>query len=211
MNPNGDIASCILDAGAVTFSLSPPFVFSSGISAPVYCDNRLLFSHVLSRKLIVEAFCESITSSTQQIAGVATAGIPWAAMVAHQLDLPLVYVRSQAKAHGQKKLIEGKALLGETVLIEDLISTGQSSLKALGALRDEDVFVTGIHAIFSYAFDQTHQAFKESEVKAKPLLAFDDMLACAKERHMLDAPQIHSILQWQKSPQTWSPPQNPSE
>lgn len=194
-----------MEAGAVSFSLDEPYTFSSGLRSPMYCDNRKLISSIQARKDVIQAFCQGIPKETRQIAGVATAGIPWACWIADQLDLPLVYVRSKPKEHGKKQCIEGNLILEETVLIEDMISTGNSSLEALDILRDEDVFVTQIAAILSYGFEETKNAFKECEIKSKTILEVEDLLAYAKDKSYLTTENIRHVLAWQKDPQNWKP------
>lgn len=199
------IIQTLMDMGAISLSLNPPYTFSSGIKSPIYCDNRLLISNLSARNLIIDAFCEFVPRGTEQIAGVATAGIPWASWVAQKLNLPMIYVRSKPKEHGQTNQIEGKLIHEETVLIEDLISTAGSSLKALDALRDEDVFVTQILAIFSYQFTKTIKTLNEYEIKAQTIVEFGDLLAFAKEHSYLTEEEIRKVLNWQKDPDNWSP------
>ncbi|MCB0271500.1 MAG: orotate phosphoribosyltransferase [Bdellovibrionales bacterium] len=197
------IMQILLDTGAVAFSPEKPYTFSSGIKSPIYCDNRLLMSDPHIRKVIVDAFCDIVPRETKQIAGVATAGIPWACWIADRLNLSLIYVRTKAKNHGTSKLIEGKFVVDETVLVEDLISTAGSSLQALDTLRDEHVFVTNLVAIFSYHFEATAHRLKESEIKAKTILELEDLIAYAKEHSYLQDEDVRKVLQWQKDPDHW--------
>ncbi|MCB1198657.1 MAG: orotidine 5-phosphate decarboxylase, partial [Deltaproteobacteria bacterium] len=139
----------------------------------------------------------------QQVAAVATAGIPWASWVAQTMNLPMLYVRPSTKEHGQTNQIEGRLITEETVLIEDLLSTGDSSLRALDALRDEDVFVTNIFAIFSYQFPSTIKTLHEYEIKTSTIVEFGDLLAYAKEYNHLSEEEIRDVLEWQKNPQGW--------
>ena len=148
------IAQALLDIGAVKISLDPPFTWSSGLKAPIYCDNRLIISHPKTRQLLIKAMLEVIDkqfSELEVIAGTATAGIPHAAFLAQVLDLPMIYVRSSPKGHGMHNQIEGQLEKGQKVLmIEDLISTGGSVLKAAQAVEAAGGQVIGVLAIFNY-------------------------------------------------------------
>lgn len=193
----------LLDIKAISFSLNPPFTFASGIQSPIYCDNRLLISNVEAREKFVTAFCEMVPRGTEQIAAVATAGITWGAWIADKLSLPLIYIRSKPKAYGQSRQIEGNPLQGETLVVEDLISTGGSSLTAVEVLRDEHVHVNGVASIFNYHFEDTKKRFKESEVHLYSILELEDMIAYAKERSYLSDVEVRQVIEWQKNPSLW--------
>src|SRR3989344_9308933 len=169
--PHGErIAEFLLSIGAVKLSPRQPFMWTSGIKSPIYCDNRMIYSHPEARKFIVEALVSPVHAlhiPPDVIAGTATAAIGWAALVADRMDLPLVYVRSKAKEHGAKKRIEGDLRPGEhVVVIEDLISTGGSSVSTVEALREEGkATVSDIVAIFSYELHAATEKAQQARAK----------------------------------------------
>jgi orotate phosphoribosyltransferase len=162
MNTNSaSIAKLLLQSQAVTLNVAEPYTYSSGIRSPIYCDNRILITGLESRKQIVDAFCEKVqTYKPKQIAGVATAGITWGAWIAEKLQLPFIYVRPKPKGHGKEKQIEGNFIREKTILIEDLISTGGSSIQALDALRAEKVPTDTLLAIFTYGFESAKKIIR---------------------------------------------------
>jgi len=197
---NIQVAKILLQEKAVFLRPHEPFTWTSGIKSPVYCDNRLLISTVGPRKLIVEAFAEKIRSmKVDIIAGTATAGIPWAAWIAMELELPLVYVRSSSKEHGRKNAIEGKAQEGsKVVLIEDLISTGKSSIEAAQKLKEANIEVIQVLSIFSYDFSQAKEAFAKAGLSADSLCTFDVLAKVACDEEQFDARTLDEVLQWRK-------------
>ncbi len=196
-----EIARTLLREKAVFLRPHEPFTWTSGIKSPVYCDNRLLISTVTPRDMIVDAFCEEIKKlSVDVISGTATAGIPWAAFVAQKLKLPMVYVRSSSKDHGRQNAIEGKASSGmKTVLLEDLISTGKSSIAAARKLEEEGVKVTKIFSIFTYGFAEADKVFSEAGFTCHSLTNFDILAKVAFEDKMLDEKTLDQVLLWRKS------------
>jgi orotate phosphoribosyltransferase len=192
------IAGLLLKEKAVFLRPDEPFTWTSGIKSPVYCDNRLLISTVESRAAIVLAFCEKIRPlKVDVIAGTATAGIPWAAWIAMEMKLPLIYVRSSNKEHGRQNAIEGKASEGQsTVLIEDLISTGKSSIAAAERLKDAGISVASILSIFSYGFDQAKTAFDAAELSFESLSTFEVLAQVAYDDQKLDAEALKQVLEW---------------
>ena len=160
------VANILLSEKAVFLRPEEPFTWTSGIKSPVYCDNRLLISTVNSRKTIIKAFAELASQyQVDLIAGTATAGIPWAAWIANELNLPMVYVRSSSKEHGRQNAIEGAVKPGQkSVLIEDLISTGKSSIAAAEKLREAGVEVKSIPGIFTYNFLEAQEIFKRNNL-----------------------------------------------
>lgn len=196
------IASALLEKEAVFLRPHEPFTWTSGIKSPIYCDNRLLISQVETRRFITEAFAELIKSNNLQpdvIVGTATAGIPWAAWLAEVLNLPMAYVRSSAKSHGRQNLIEGKIPPNATVLVvEDLISTGKSSLQAVDALRQENLKVLAVTSLFHYNFPQAHDIFNRHQVQCLPLCTLDDMLEWATKNGKLQAAQAAEIKEWRQ-------------
>jgi orotate phosphoribosyltransferase len=194
------IAKILLDQKAVFLRPEDPFTWTSGIKSPVYCDNRLLISSVGPREEIVKAFAQKITPlNVDVISGTATAGIPWAAWIAAELRLPLVYVRSSSKDHGRKNAIEGRAQEGSrTVLIEDLISTGKSSIEAASKLNEAGVKVEKVLSIFSYDFSQAHEAFRAAGLAFDSLSSFDVLAKVAFEDKQFDSKTLESVLEWRK-------------
>jgi orotate phosphoribosyltransferase len=195
------VAKILLQEKAVFLRPEDPFTWTSGIKSPVYCDNRLLISAVDSREVIIHAFCQAIkTLKVDVIAGTATAGIPWAAWIAQELKLPLVYVRSSSKDHGRQNAIEGKTLPGQkTVLIEDLISTGKSSIAAAKKLEDAQVEVKNIMSIFTYDFTQAQDIFRSNNLPTTSLTSFEILAKVAYDKQMLNQQALTQVLEWRKS------------
>lgn len=191
---NKQIAQHLLDIGAVVLSPNEPFTWTSGIKAPIYCDNRLTLSYPYIRREIAEAFEHIIRENyrdVEVIAGTATAGIPHAAWVSEHMDLPMVYVRGSAKSHGKKRQIEGLVKEGQkVVVIEDLLSTGGSSIKAAEILREAGANVLGVVAIFTYELKEAEQAFCLAELPFHTITDFSTLLDLVQlteeERVMLD-------------------------
>lgn len=201
MNTPTLIAKILLKEKAVFLRPEEPFTWTSGIKSPVYCDNRLLISTVTSRDLIIKAFAESVKElNVDVIAGTATAGIPWAAWIAQELKLPLVYVRSSSKDHGRQNAIEGSTRPGQsTVLIEDLISTGKSSIAAAKKLEEAGVKVLSIMSIFTYDFPQAQEIFKNNGLNYHSLSSFEVLAKVAYDDEMLDEKALNQVLDWRKS------------
>lgn len=195
------VARILLKEQAVFLRPEDPFTWTSGIKSPVYCDNRLLISTVESRDLIVKAFAQMAKAEgVDVIAGTATAGIPWAAWIAMELKLPLIYVRSSSKEHGRQNAIEGKATAGcKTILIEDLISTGKSSIAAAKRLQEAELKVEKVLSIFTYGFKQADEVFTEARLVAQSLTTFDVLAQVAYDDKMLKAETLTQVLNWRKS------------
>jgi orotate phosphoribosyltransferase len=200
MDSQATVAKILLQEKAVFLRPDEPFTWTSGIKSPVYCDNRLLISTVESRETIIKAFCEIIRSmKVHVIAGTATAGIPWAAWIAHELKLPLVYIRSSSKDHGRQNAIEGAVSKGQkTVLIEDLISTGKSSIAAAQKLQEAGVEVLSVMSIFTYDFPQAQEIFKGHKLPYKSLSNFETLAKVAYEGKMLNEEALNQVLAWRK-------------
>ena len=196
-----EIARTLLREKAVFLRPHDPFTWTSGIKSPVYCDNRLLISTVAPREMIVDAFCTEIKKfNVDIISGTATAGIPWAAFVAQRLNLPMVYVRSSSKDHGRQNAIEGKATRGmKTVLMEDLISTGKSSIAAALKLQEEGVEVVKIFSLFTYGFAEASKVFSDAGFSYQSLTSFDILAQVAFDDHQLDKATLDQVLSWRKS------------
>lgn len=195
-----EIAEILLNVGAVELSPEDPFTWASGIQSPIYCDNRLTMSDPAGRKKIAEGLAKLIKTyypETTLIAGTATAGIPHAAWVADILGLPMVYIRSKAKGHGRSRQIEGKVKPEDkAIIIEDLISTGGSSLNAVEALQSEGIEVAGVVSIFTYELESADNAFNEADISYKSLTDFGALTEMAKESGAITAESMDGLLEW---------------
>jgi orotate phosphoribosyltransferase len=201
-----DLASGLLDAGAVRLSPRKPFTWASGLRSPIYCDNRQLLGFPELRGQIREALAaEAKLKDPTLIAGTSTAGIAWAALVADALGLPMAYVRPEPKKHGMGRQVEGPHTDGHrVVLIEDLISTGGSSIKCVDALRHEDAQVVQVLALFSYGLPQAEEAFREAGVELKVLTTFPELADRAQAKGILDARDAESLREWRSDTVAWS-------
>ena len=200
MNDAQIVASILLKEKAVFLRPNDLFTWTSGIKSPVYCDNRLLISTVESRAIIVKAFCKKLENQNlDYIAGTATAGIPWAAWIAYEMKLPMIYVRSSSKDHGRQNAIEGFAQAGSRcVLIEDLISTGKSSIAAAQKLREADLIVVKVLSSFTYGFAQVDQIFTEAKLTFDSLTHFDILARVAYDDKVLDSKTLDQVIEWRK-------------
>lgn len=200
MNIDKQVAQALLDTKAVFLQPSDMFTWASGIKSPIYCDNRITLSCPEARTLIKNSFVEMIKKNypeVEVIAGVATAGIPQAALIADAMKLPLAYVRASAKEHGRTNLIEGKLDSGaKVVVIEDLISTGGSSLKAVDSLKEAGAQVLGLAAIFTYNLDKAQNAFKAAGVHYSTLSNYDTLLEMAEESKQYSSSEIEILKNW---------------
>lgn len=202
------IARDLLDIGAIALQPKNPFTWSSGLRAPIYCDNRRTIAYPRVRRVIRDGFAEIVTDHTlgsSTIAGTATAGIPHAAWLADQLDVPMAYVRSSAKGHGQGERIEGRVESGEDVIVvEDLVSTGGSALNAVEALRDVGATVQAVLSIFTYELDVATTAFRTADVPLYVLSDFSTLLEVARERDALSDDDLDVLRTWREDPGAWS-------
>jgi orotate phosphoribosyltransferase len=201
------IVEQLLEIGAVFLQPKNPFTWSSGIRSPIYCDNRLTLSYPVLRKTIAEELVGLIKekfSEVEVIAGTATAGIPHATLVSDRLELPLVYVRSKPKDHGKGNQIEGRVQKGQkVVVIEDLISTGGSALKAAQALQQAGAQVAGIVSIFTYDLKIGRQQMEEAGFSVYSLVNFSTLLEAALEKGVIHEQDVDTIQEWQNDPQNW--------
>lgn len=182
---------------AVKIETKEFFTWTSGVRSPIYCDNRLTMSYPEIRRRIANAFVERIGDNVDVIAGCATAGIPHAAWIADILDLPMVYVRSSAKKHGKGNKIEGVVKSGQrAVVIEDLISTGKSSIQAAEALEEVGVEVVEVLSIFTYGLDAADVAFQEAKLAYRSLATYDELV----EELELDGEQLARMKEWRENP-----------
>jgi len=204
---SGPIARKLMEIGAIKLNHEKPFTWSSGWKSPVYCDNRLSLSYPDVRSYIKRCLAQAIKDNftgVDAIAGVATAGIPQGVLVAEELDLPFLYVRPKPKDHGLENLIEGKLEKGQRiVLVEDLISTGGSSLKSADALRDAGARVVGMVAIFTYGFDTAEKNFEKAGVELVCLSDFPQLLEEALQSKFIDEAQLKHIKAWRLDPANW--------
>lgn len=201
------VAEKLLQVQAVKLSPAQPFTWASGWKSPIYCDNRKLLSFPYVRDYIKSELCNTVFETFPDaavIAGVATAGIPHGALVADQLKLPFIYVRSKPKEHGMGNQIEGVLQPGQqVVVVEDLISTGKSSLEAVQAIRAAGGEVIGMVSIFNYGFDVAVKAFEAAGVPFKSLSNYSAMIALAEEKGIVSADEISTLQAWRTAPDQW--------
>lgn len=198
------IAKFLLETKAVFLSPQEPFTWASGIKAPIYCDNRILLSFPEIRSQIIDAFVMKIKENfpnVDYIAGVATAGIAHAALIAEKMQLPMIYIRASAKDHGRAKQIEGKLKANaKIVVIEDLISTASSSLQAIKALDTEDVNVLGLCAIFSYNLEKAKNNLTNAQIKAVTLSNYQSLIQTALEENYINSEELKILENWMQEP-----------
>lgn len=203
-----EIAKDLLKIQAVKLSPNEPFTWASGIKSPIYCDNRLTISYPKIRTAIAKGIAELISEKypkVEVIAGTATAGIPHAAWIAAELDLPLVYVRSKPKDHGRGKQIEGVLHPGaKTVVIDDLLSTGGSVLKAVKAAQNEGPDVLGVGAIFSYQLQAIVDNFRQADLSYFTLTNYSELLEAAVETNYISTTEHAALEKWRHDPENWS-------
>lgn len=201
------IAEKLLQIQAIKLSVNPPFTWASGWKSPIYCDNRKSLSFPFVRELIKSELCNVVFTKfadADMVAGVATAGIPWGAMVADQLKLPFLYVRPKPKEHGMGNQIEGYYEKGKrVVLIEDLVSTGKSSLQAAAVLTDVGLNIEGMVSIFSYEFDVATLAFSEANIKLHSLTGYEALISLAIEQKYVSPDDEKTLLNWRSNPAEW--------
>lgn len=200
-----NVAKQLLEIKAVFLNVENPFTWASGIKSPIYCDNRLILSDVKSRNLVEKAFVEKIQEkypTVDCIVGTATAGIGHAAIIAHWMNKPMAYVRAKSKDHGRQNLIEGTIAPGsKIVLIEDLISTGGSSVDCVKALQENHIEVLGVEAIFTYGMKKSKERFEEVGVPFDTLTNLDELLEVANVEGYIQEKEIRQILQFRDNPQ----------
>lgn len=207
MSTANNIARRLLEVGAVKLSPTTPFTWASGLRSPIYCDNRVLLSYPAIRAEVVDGLVELAHhfGDFDGVAGVATAGIPHGALLADRLQLPFVYVRSKAKEHGRQNQIEGRLEPGQRYLVvEDLISTGGSSLKAIDALKAAGGEIAGVVAIFSYGFPSAVRAFEQADVPLATISAYDTLLTEAANNNYISTQEAATLGQWRENPRSWS-------
>lgn len=201
------VSEKLLQINAIKLSPQKPFTWASGLKSPIYCDNRIVLSHPEIRSFVVDQFVELAKTmpSFDVVAGVATAGIPHGALLADRLNVPFVYVRSKAKAHGRQNQIEGKLEKGQKALvIEDLISTGGSCLQAVECLREAGAEVVGVLAIFTYSFDKAKLAFDSANCRMATLSNYEALIQQATAQSYITPDQQTTLEAWRKDPKAWS-------
>ena len=198
------VAKALFDVKAVKINVNEPFTFASGIKSPIYCDNRFVLGFSDERDVIVDGFVQAIDSDADVIVGVATAGIPWASFIADRMKKPLAYVRNKPKDHGAGKQIEGAEVKGKkVVVIEDLITTGKSSLIAVDVLQKEGVADMEVKSIFTYGFDAAKENYDKFNCKFSSLSNFNVLINLLKNTDYLTKEEAEIALEWSKSPNTW--------
>ena len=202
------LASFLLQIKAIKLNPANPFTWASGLKSPIYCDNRVTLSYPQGRTFFREGFvkmCLDKFGKPDVIAGVATGGIPQGALVAQELGLPFVYVRSEKKSHGMNNQIEGIINSGQSVvIIEDLVSTGKSSLNAVEALREKGAVIKGMLAIFTYGMDVAAENFKNNKCELFTLTNYNALVQKAAEENYIREEDLASLLEWKSNPQAWS-------
>ena len=200
-------AEYLLQSKAVILQPSDPFTWASGWQSPIYCDNRVTLSYTEIRSYIKEAFAQTIRDNfgnPDLVAGVATGAIAQGALVAELMELPFVYVRASAKGHGRQNLVEGRMEPGQkVVVVEDLVSTGGSSLKAVEALREAGAEVAGMVAIFTYGFPVAEEAFRKAGIQLYTLSDYHTLIEMALETGYIKQEQVELLANWRKDPSAW--------
>lgn len=201
------VAEKLLQVQAVKLSVEKPFTWASGWKSPIYCDNRKVLSYPYVRDFIKSELCSVIFEqfpAAEALAGVATAGIAWGAMAADQLKLPYMYVRPKPKEHGMGNQIEGSFEPGQKILvIEDLISTGKSSLQVCDVLKAAGMEVCGMVSIFTYGFPEATEAFSKAAITLQSLTNYEVLINLAIEKGTVDQDQLKTLLNWRNNPSEW--------
>jgi orotate phosphoribosyltransferase len=201
------VAEFLLQIKAIKLQPANPFTWASGWKSPIYCDNRVTLSHPQIRTFIrqnLSSLIQETYGPLECIAGVATAGIPQGVLVAQELGLPFVYVRSKPKDHGTGSLIEGDIIEGQrVVVVEDLISTGKSSLQAVEALRAAGYQVAGLVAIFSYGFAEAAENFKQAGCMFDTLSNYEALIKYAEKENFIGSSEAALLQEWRRNPSTW--------
>ncbi|MHB1923046.1 MAG: orotate phosphoribosyltransferase [Chitinophagaceae bacterium] len=201
------VAEKLLQINAIRLNIQNPFTWASGWKSPIYCDNRKILSFPFVRDFIKSEMSNLVDDQFPEakiIAGVATAGIPHGVLVADQLKLPFIYVRSKAKEHGLGNRIEGILGQGDKVMvIEDLISTGKSSLEVCEALRSAGAEIVGLVAIFNYGFPIAEQAFAQAGIPFRSLSNYEWLIQLASEKGIIQEEELATLMKWRQSPDQW--------
>ncbi|MEE6186969.1 Orotate phosphoribosyltransferase [Mycovorax composti] len=208
MNDAKVVAEKLLEANAVRLSPENPFTWASGWKSPIYCDNRSVLSYPYIRDFVKSELCNVLFEQfgeAEALAGVATAGIAWGAMAADQIKLPFLYVRPKPKDHGLGNQIEGRYEPGQkVVVVEDLVSTGKSSLQAVDALVAAGLEIVGMVSIFTYDFTVAKEAFEARNIRYQALTSYPVLLELALERGIIKPEQSELLLKWREDPANWT-------
>ncbi|OUR96756.1 orotate phosphoribosyltransferase [Halobacteriovorax marinus] len=208
MSIDREVAKVLLDSLCLQLSPSEPFTYASGLRGPIYCDNRQLLSLPVARKVIIDGFVEALKESGwqfDQLAGLATAGIPHCAFVAHELDLPMIYIRSKAKGHGKQNQVEGKYEPGQKViLIEDLVNQGKSLGEAIEATLAAGLVPVGCLTIVTYEMARAQEVLNKFKIPLISLTNFSTIVDLALEQKNISAEEKDMLISWQADPVSWS-------
>jgi orotate phosphoribosyltransferase len=208
MNDAIATAEKLMQVGAVKLNPSQPFTWASGWKSPIYCDNRKILSHPFIRDFIKSELSNLVFEKypdAELIAGVATAGIPWGALIADQLKLPFAYVRPKPKEHGMGNQVEGDVIAGQkTVVVEDLISTGKSSLQVVEVLKNLGVEIAGMVSIFNYRFEHATKAFEDAGIQLWSLTDYNHLVELAMQRGFVGKEHEEILLKWRTDPANWT-------
>lgn len=207
-NYQEETAKILLEINAIKLSPNKPFVWASGWKSPIYCDNRIILSNPKIRNIIKKFLSHTISENFEKpdaIAGVATGAIGIGMLVADYLDLPFIYVRPEAKKHGRKNQIEGEVEKGKKVMVvEDLISTGKSSIGAIRALKSHGLSVIGMVAIFTYEFGISEENINTENLKLKTLSNYSTLLKIAQKTEYISKSECKILEKWNQNPSSWS-------
>lgn len=201
-----DVARILLDIKAIKLNSENPFTWTSGIKSPIYCDNRVTLAHPEAREKIISYLLDATENfeDFDAVHGVATAGIPYGMLIAYAINIPFGYIREKPKGHGRQNQIEGAQESGSTTLIvEDLISTGKSSIIAFEAAREAKIKVAGVLSIFDYDFNETFEAFTKINCPYISLCNYDTLLKTALDTKYIKQEQLEDLKSWRISPSTW--------
>ena len=202
------VAEKLLQINAIKLSIHKPFTWASGWKSPIYCDNRKILSYPYARDYIKSEMCNilfQLYSGAEILAGVGTAGIPWGAMAADQLKMPFIYVRPKPKEHGLGNQIEGFYEKGKkVVVIEDLISTGKSSLLVAEVLKNAGLHIEGLVSIFNYGFGEARDLFEKAKINCQSLTDYDSLIALAIEKNIVTEADLNTLLNWRSDPANWN-------
>lgn len=208
-SPSNKIAKHLLDIGAVKLSVQQPFTWTSGIKSPIYCDNRIINSNVAVRDAVIDAFIELIQKyipQTDIIAAVANGGIPYGILIADRLKLPFIYVSKERKKYGLEKIIEGEYQPGQrVVLIEDHISLGGSSMKAIDTLQDEGLELISLLSIMTYSLQRASDLYASKGITHESICNLDTILIVAEQEGIITSDEAGTILRFRQSPESWHP------
>ncbi len=201
------IARMFLEIGVVKLNIAEPYTWASGRQSPIYCDGRISLSYPPVRSYVKQELVTVIDQrfgEAEALAGVATAGIPQGVLAADQLELPFMYVRSKPKEHGMTNMVEGEVVKGQkVVVVEDLVSTGGSSLKAVAALELMGLDVIGLIAVFTYGFDETREVFAKASLPFVSLCSYDVLIKEAVDQDLISIKELSSLRDWRAAPDTW--------